>query len=277
MKLSGFGDYEQYARWSELPAECFNNRGKFNIDGRRINNSRVTSGIRVPIVVGVEKAARGSEITKFWGILTRARDLSLKIFSTCVEHHCNLTPHSSFNMYFLSFFCPLFFIASSIINCRRLYFWYLFEIRMWRYVIYIIISLTWMKFDWTFMIELKQRIIKDNWRWYEYGIFIILSSNSRFDGKFVAILSTKIYFRTRSCQNTVNRAEIFLSEYFCYKKLLIIYLLSDVENYYVTNYIRIWIQGFVYKIYTIFFTCRLFARARVCVCVCVCMCVCVCD
>lgn len=83
MKLSGFDDYEQRARWSELPAGCFNNRGKFNIDGRRINNSRITSGgdafVRV-IVAGVEKAARGSEITKFWGILTRARDSFITIF-----------------------------------------------------------------------------------------------------------------------------------------------------------------------------------------------------
>jgi len=45
MKLSGFGDYERRARWSELPSGCFNNRNKFNIDGRRINNSRITSDI----------------------------------------------------------------------------------------------------------------------------------------------------------------------------------------------------------------------------------------
>lgn len=92
MKLSGFGDYEQCARWSELPTGCFNNRGKFNIDGRRINNSRITSGgdIHAPIVAGVEKAARGSEISRNFGKKPHSRarlfhyDFSWKTFSVCI-------------------------------------------------------------------------------------------------------------------------------------------------------------------------------------------------
>jgi len=167
MKLSGFGDYEQYARWSELPAECFNNRGKFNIDGRRINNSRVTSGrdaFARPLSSAWKKPRVEARLRSFGEFSLALETLSLQSFIKNLFDASNITViYRLIPPLICTFHRPSFsFIASSVINCRRLHFLISFWNTNVTLLIYIIISLTWMKLDWTFMIELKQRIIKDN-------------------------------------------------------------------------------------------------------------------
>lgn len=92
MKLSGFDDYKRRARWSELPMGCFNNRGKFNIDGRRINNSRITNGGDAFVRAHCRRRGKSRAWKRDYEILgdphSRARlfhyDLSLKTLSVCV-------------------------------------------------------------------------------------------------------------------------------------------------------------------------------------------------
>lgn len=118
MKLSGFGDYEWHAHWSELPAGCFNNRGKFNIDGRRINNSRITSGSDAfarPLSSVWKKLRVEARLRSFGkSSLARSRpfhyDLSLKTpFGMRVEHVVihRLVPPSYFLSPLFPFHCAL--------------------------------------------------------------------------------------------------------------------------------------------------------------------------
>lgn len=199
MKLSGFGDYGRRARWSELPAGCFNNRDKFNIDERRINNSRITSGgdaFARPLSSTWKKPARGGARLRGFRESSLARETLFitifrqKPFRNAVKRRCNLSP-PSLALSLVPFFSPSFFV----VNCRRLRFRYLSEIRMWRFWLQYYLS-AWMKPDWI----LAKITIKDNaWRWYEYEIFIILSSdNSHFGNVNFGQFSTKSYFQKKN-------------------------------------------------------------------------------